>query len=36
VRLLFDADIASLLHGPGPNSFEAANRTLFVHAEIKF
>jgi hypothetical protein len=36
VRLLFDADIASLQHGPGPNSFEAANRTLFVHAEIKF
>ncbi len=36
VRLLFDADIASIQNGPGPNAFEAANRTLFVHAEIKF
>ena len=36
VRLLFDADIASVQNGPASNAFEAANRTLFVHAEIKF
>lgn len=36
VRLLLDADIVSVQHGPAINTFEAANRTLFLHAEIKF
>lgn len=36
VRLLFDADIASVENGPAINTFESANRNLFLHAEIKF
>lgn len=36
VRLLLDADIVSAQHGPAGNSFQAANRSLFFHTEIKF
>jgi len=36
LKLLLDADISSLQNGPGPNAFEAANRSLFLHAEIKY
>jgi hypothetical protein len=36
VRLLLDADVVSVADGPAPNAFQAANRSLFVHAEIKY
>jgi hypothetical protein len=36
VRLLLDADIVSAENGPASNSFEAANRSLYFHTEIKF
>lgn len=36
VKLLLDADVVSLQNGPGPNSFQAANRSLYLHAEIKY
>lgn len=36
LRLLVDADLASVEHGPASNTFEAANHNLFLHAEIKF
>ncbi len=36
LRVLFDADIVNVEHGPANNTFEAANHNLFLHAEIKF
>jgi hypothetical protein len=35
-RLLVDADVVSLQNGPGTNAFEAANRSVYLHAEIKY
>lgn len=36
VRLLLDADVVSPQGTAVPNSFEAANRSVYVHTEIKF
>jgi hypothetical protein len=36
VKLLFDADVVTLQNGPGTNAFEAANRSVYLHAEIKY
>ena len=36
VRIMLDADVTSVQNGPAINTFEAANRSLFVHAEIKY
>lgn len=36
LRLLPDADIVREEHGRAPNSFEAANRNVFMHVEVKF
>lgn len=36
VRVLLDADVTSVQNGPAPNAFEAANRSLYLHAEIKY
>jgi len=36
VRLLLDADVTSIENGPAINTFQVANRNLFLHAEIKF
>ena len=36
VMLLLDADVVSVKNGPAANAFEAANRSLFLHTEIKF
>ncbi len=36
VRVMLDADVTSVQNGPAPNAFEAANRSLYLHAEIKY
>ena len=36
VKLLLDADVVSLQNGSGTNPFQAANRSVFLHAEIKY
>lgn len=36
VKLLLDADVVSLQNGPGTNAFQAANRSIYLHAEIKY
>lgn len=36
VRLLLNADVTTVQNGPANNTFEAANRSLYLHAEIKY
>jgi hypothetical protein len=36
VRLLLDADLVSAQGSSVPNNFQAANRSVFLHTEIKF
>ncbi len=36
VRLLLDADLASLEHGSPSNGYDAARRSLYFHVEFKF
>ena len=36
VRLLLDADLVSAENGPAGNGYQAANRSLYFHTEIKF
>lgn len=36
VRILVDADVASLGGGTASNAFQAANRSIFFHTEFKF
>lgn len=36
VLLLVDADVLQVSHGHAANAIEAANRSVFVHSEIKF
>lgn len=36
VKLLLDADVVSLQNGPGTNAFQATNRSLYLHTEIKY
>lgn len=36
VRVLLDADVTTVQNGPASNVFEAANRSIYLHAEIKY
>jgi hypothetical protein len=36
VKLLLDADVVKLQNDPGNNAFQAANRSIYLHAEIKY
>ncbi|MEX2181938.1 MAG: hypothetical protein WD771_07845 [Gemmatimonadaceae bacterium] len=36
VKLLLDGDVVLLQNDPGNNAFQAANRSIYVHAEIKY
>ena len=36
VRVMLDADVTSVQNGPANNAFQAANRSLYFHAEIKY
>ncbi len=36
VRLLLDADLASLTHGSPSNAYDASRRSIFFHTEFKF